>query len=138
MIEFEFDKVAEELEPWYEKIKGGPLITAFYFRQASVMRKVGELFKLRHQLTVSRNMTETPDFYWDRPQIERLFHDLKVAFSVNSRTRILSTKLTMCCELTQILSDHLHSRHSSRLEWMIIVLILVEAGLFFHYLISTS
>lgn len=38
----------------------------------------------------------------------------------------------MCCELTEILSNHLQFRHASRLEWMIILLILVEVGLLFH------
>ncbi|KAF8567206.1 hypothetical protein P879_07427 [Paragonimus westermani] len=81
---------------------------------------------IRHLLNISTSMIDTPDFYWDRPEVEALYNQLRSALSVSARTRVLNSKLNMCCELTEILSNHLQSRHSSRLEWMIIALILVE------------
>ncbi|KAL3316296.1 hypothetical protein Ciccas_005057 [Cichlidogyrus casuarinus] len=100
------------------------------FPQSAVLRKTGELFTLRHSLNVSTYVTETPDVYWERPGSEALFNQLKTLLSIPSRARILNSKLDMCCELTEILSAHLNARHSSRLEWMIIILILVEVVLF--------
>nr|VZI48029.1 unnamed protein product [Spirometra erinaceieuropaei] len=105
-----------------------------FFPQSAVFRKTGELFTLRHLLNVSTNITETPDFYWDRPEVEKLFQQLKSALSIQSRTKILNTKLDTCCELAEILTNHLQARHSSRLEWMIIALILVEVIFEFHRL----
>ncbi|VDP80204.1 unnamed protein product [Echinostoma caproni] len=40
--------------------------------------------------------------------------------------QVLNSRLNMCCELTQILTNDLQSRHSSHLAWMIIILILIE------------
>ncbi len=49
-------------------------------------------------------------------------------------SQILNSKLNTCCELTEILTNHLEARHSSRLEWMIIVLIMIEVFFEIHRL----
>ncbi|BHF64313.1 hypothetical protein SprV_0200731500 [Sparganum proliferum] len=131
LLEASFDSVARQMQPWIEKMKTG---LGTFFSQSAVFRKTGELFTLRHLLNVSTNITETPDFYWDRPEVEKLFQQLKSALSIQSRTKILNTKLDTCCELAEILTNHLQARHSSRLEWMIIALILVEVIFEFHRL----
>uniref|UniRef100_A0A5K3FDE3 DUF155 domain-containing protein n=1 Tax=Mesocestoides corti TaxID=53468 RepID=A0A5K3FDE3_MESCO len=149
LLETSFDAVAVQMQPWIEKMQTG---LGVFFPVSAVFRKTGELFTLRHLLNISTTISETPDFYWDRPEVEKLFQNLKSALSVQSRTnvssstktkkqpdnrhgsnvsntlllQILNSKLNTCCELTEILTNHLEARHSSRLEWMIIVLILVE------------
>lgn len=40
----------------------------------------------------------------------------------------MNEKLNHCVELVELLSSHLSDRHHIRLEWMIIVLIMVEVG----------
>ncbi|KAL5109875.1 Serine/threonine-protein phosphatase CPPED1 [Taenia crassiceps] len=123
LLETSFDAVAVQMQPWIDKMQTG---LGLFFPMSSVIRKTGELFTLRHLLNISTTISETPDFYWDRSEVEKLFQSLKNALSVRSRTRILNSKLDTCCELTEILTNHLQARHSSRLEWMIIVLILIE------------
>ncbi|KAF5403341.1 Required for meiotic nuclear division protein 1 [Paragonimus heterotremus] len=132
LLENRFDTVAVQMEPWITKMKTGLGIN---FPQSRVLKKTGELFTLRHLLNISTSMIDTPDFYWDRPEVEALYNQLRSALSVSARTRVLNSKLNMCCELTEILSNHLQSRHSSRLEWMIIALILVEVAFeaFYYY-----
>lgn len=47
----------------------------------------------------------------------------------------MNEKLNHCVELVELLSSHLSDRHHVRLEWMIIVLIMVEVGFeTLHYL----
>ncbi|VUZ53850.1 unnamed protein product, partial [Hymenolepis diminuta] len=123
LLETSFDAVAVQMQPWIDKMQIG---LGAFFPMSAVFRKTGELFTLRHLLNISTTISETPDFYWDRPEVEKLFQNLKNALSVQSRTHILNSKLNTCCELTEILTNHLEARHSSRLEWMIILLILVE------------
>nr|CDS23491.1 required for meiotic nuclear division protein 1 [Echinococcus granulosus] len=123
LLENSFDAVAVQMQPWIDKMQTG---LGMFFPMSSVIRKTGELFTLRHLLNISTTISETPDFYWDRSDVEKLFQNLKSALSVRSRTRILNSKLDTCCELAEILTNHLQARHSSRLEWMIIVLILIE------------
>ncbi|CAH8553371.1 unnamed protein product [Schistosoma rodhaini] len=118
-----FDTAVVEIEPWIEKMKTG---RGARFRQSAVLRKTGELYTIKHLLNVSTSLIETPDFYWERPDVEKLFEKLKYVLSVSSRIKVLNSRLDMCNELTSILTNHLCSVHSVRLEWMVIILIFVE------------
>lgn len=42
--------------------------------------------------------------------------------------QVMNVKLSHCVELMELLKSHLNERHSSRLEWIIIILIMVEVG----------
>ena len=42
--------------------------------------------------------------------------------------QVMNEKLSHCCELTELLSSHLNDAHHTRLEVMIIVLIMVEVS----------
>lgn len=123
LLENSFDSVAVQMEPWIERLKNGRWIN---LPQSAVLKKTGEIFTLRHLLNISTSMLDTPDLYWERPEAEVLYTQLKSALSVNPRIRVLNSRLDMCCELTEILSSRLQSRHASRLEWMIILLIFIE------------
>ncbi|CAH8500382.1 unnamed protein product [Schistosoma turkestanicum] len=123
LLENGFDAAVVEIEPWIEKMKTG---RGAKFRQSAVLRKTGELYTIKHLLNVSTSLIETPDFYWERPNVEKLFERLKYVLSVPSRIKILNSRLDMCNELTSILTNHLCSIHSIRLEWMVIILIFVE------------
>ncbi|XP_064620567.1 required for meiotic nuclear division protein 1 homolog [Lineus longissimus] len=94
--------------------------------RADVMKKTGELFTLRHLINLSSDLLDTPDFYWDRPELED--HYLKACnyLNISRRTRVMNEKLNYCCELAELLTTHLNDQHHTRLEWMIIILILVE------------
>ena len=43
----------------------------------------------------------------------------------------MNKKINYCAELTELLTDHLNDKHHTRLEWMIIVLIMVEVRCLF-------
>lgn len=91
-----------------------------------VFKKTGQLFGLRHRLNLSSDMLDTPDFYWDREQLERLFTATYLHLNINKRTRVMNEKLNHCIELMDLLSSHLNDIHHVRLEWMIIILIMIE------------
>ncbi|KAI2804359.1 hypothetical protein BLOT_003341 [Blomia tropicalis] len=91
-----------------------------------VFQKTGQLFGLRHRLNLSSDMLDTPDFYWDREELERLFSATYSHLNINKRTKVMNEKLNHCIELMDLLSAHLNDIHHVRLEWMIIVLIMIE------------
>ncbi|XP_068972865.1 required for meiotic nuclear division protein 1 homolog [Bombus flavifrons] len=94
--------------------------------QHEVLRKQGELFALRHSINLSSDLLDTPDFYWERDDLERLYQETCSYFNIAKRTRVINEKLNHCVELMEILAMRLSDRHHIRLEWMIIILIMVE------------
>ncbi|KAG7205149.1 hypothetical protein KM043_005518 [Ampulex compressa] len=103
--------------------------------QQEVLRKQGELFALRHLINLSSDLLDTPDFYWERDELGSLYQKICGYFSITKRTRVMNEKLNHCVELISILSSHLSDRHHIRLEWMIIILIMVEVAFeILHYI----
>ena len=93
-----------------------------------MLRKTGELFALRHLINLSSDLLDTPDFYWDREDLESLYSQTCSYFSISRRTRVMNEKLNHCVELADLISSNLNDEHHVRLEWMIIILIMVEVG----------
>ncbi|XP_021947376.1 required for meiotic nuclear division protein 1 homolog [Folsomia candida] len=93
-----------------------------------VLQKTGELYSLRHELNLNSDLLDTPDFYWERERLENLYQKTCNYLNMNRRTKVLNEKMTQCSELLELISTHLTDRHHTRLEWMIILLIMVEVG----------
>eukprot|EP00112_Aurelia_sp_Birch-Aquarium-sp1_P019649 Seg4906.1_Seg4906.3 transcript_id=Seg4906.1_Seg4906.3/GoldUCD/mRNA.D3Y31 product="Required for meiotic nuclear division protein 1-like" protein_id=Seg4906.1_Seg4906.3/GoldUCD/D3Y31 len=91
-----------------------------------VLQKLGELLSLRHQINLYSDLLMTPDFYWDREDLEHLYNKTCNYLDVGRRTKVTNEKLNMCSEMVEILRSHLNERHSLRLEWAIVALIAIE------------
>lgn len=56
--------------------------------RSAVLRKTGELFALKHVINLDSDLLETPDFYWDREELEKLFTQTCNYFSISKRKRV--------------------------------------------------
>lgn len=103
--------------------------------RSEVLRKTGELFALRHMINLSSDLLDTPDFYWDREELENIYLSVCNYFSIPRRTKVMNEKINHCLELAELVSHNLNDAHHIRLEWMIIILIMVEVGFeIVHYI----
>ncbi|XP_012228885.1 glutathione synthetase-like [Linepithema humile] len=126
------NRYVDSIEFVTEDLKAGRKLR---MTQQEVLRKQGELFALRHRINLSSDLLDTPDFYWDRDDLENLYQQICGYFSIAKRTRVMNERLNHCVELVSILSSHLSDRHHIRLEWMIIILIMVEVAFeILHYI----
>ncbi|XP_074043928.1 required for meiotic nuclear division protein 1 homolog isoform X2 [Macrotis lagotis] len=91
-----------------------------------VMQKLGELFSLRHRINLSSDFLMTPDFYWDRENLEALYDKTCQFLSITRRVKVMNEKLQHCMELTDLMRNHLNEKRALRLEWMIVILITIE------------
>ncbi|XP_064459837.1 required for meiotic nuclear division protein 1 homolog [Ornithodoros turicata] len=123
--EASLDAYVESIECLIEDMKDGRKIR---MTRDQLFRKTGELFSLRHLINLSSDLLDTPDFYWDRENLEILYLKVVKYMNIERRTKVMNEKLTHCCELMELLSHHLEDKHHVRLEIMIIVLIMVEVG----------
>lgn len=129
--EASLERYIESMAYVTEDLKKGNKIT---ISRPEMLRKTGELFALRHLINLSSDLLDVPDFYWDREQLETLYQQTCSYFSINRRTRVMNEKLNHCVELADLISSNLNDKHHVRLEWMIIILIMVEVGFeILHY-----
>lgn len=89
-------------------------------------RKIGALFAERHSINLHNDLLDTPEFFWRRPKYESYYHLSAEYMDINTRTVIMNQRLSILHELYGMLSDELKHLHSSRLEWIVILLIVME------------
>ncbi|XP_035530009.1 required for meiotic nuclear division protein 1 homolog [Morone saxatilis] len=121
--EVSLDNFVESIQSIPETLKSGKRVK---LSSAEVMKKIGELFSLRHCINLRSDLLITPDFYWDRENLEKLYDKTCQFLSINRRVNVVNEKLEHCSQLTDLMRSHLSEKHSLRLEWMIVILITIE------------
>ncbi|XP_067099659.1 required for meiotic nuclear division protein 1 homolog [Osmerus mordax] len=121
--EVSLDNFVDSIQSIPEMLKSGQSVK---LSRGDVLQKIGELFSLRHCINLSSDLLMTPDFYWDREELEQLYDKTCQFLSINRRVKVVNEKLQHCTELTDLMRNHLSEKHSLRLEWMIVILITIE------------
>ncbi|XP_016067043.1 PREDICTED: required for meiotic nuclear division protein 1 homolog [Miniopterus natalensis] len=121
--EASLDKFVESIQSIPEALKAGRKVKLSH---EEVMQKMGELFALRHRINLSSDFLITPDFYWDRENLEQLYDKTCQFLSITRRVKVMNEKLQHCMELTDLMRNHLTEKRALRLEWMIVILITIE------------
>lgn len=95
-------------------------------RTRSLLQDVGATLHTEH-LTVGRAaVSDKPEILWDYPALEGLYLRLGDEFELQERHAALEQKLGLVSRTAQTLLDTLNTRHSLRVEWYIVALIVVE------------
>jgi uncharacterized Rmd1/YagE family protein len=71
-------------------------------------------------------LLDTPEFFWDYPELEEGYLKLAKYLELQPRIDILTRKLDTIQGLLDMLADEQNHKHSAFLEWIIIVLIAVD------------
>ena len=122
-LEAQLDRFIDSIEFLSEDMKRGRAVKV---SRNAVLMKTGEIFALRHVLNLSSDLLDTPDFYWDRENLEILYHATCAHLAVAKRIRVTNEKISHCCELLDLVTNHLNDHHHTKLEWYIIILIMIE------------
>lgn len=91
-----------------------------------IRKKMGHLFLDRTSINLHLGELDTPDFFWENSDYEPLYEEVSIQLDLYSRTSALNQKLGVLHELFGMLGQELSDQHSSRLEWAIILLIVLE------------
>ncbi len=90
------------------------------------VRKIGNLMLVEQRMVGRAEITEKPEILWDNPGLEGLFARLEDEFELRERHAAIERKLGVISQTSRTLLELLSSRHSLRVEWYIVILILVE------------
>lgn len=94
-----------------------------------ISRKMGEIFIERNFINLHSEILDTPEFFWNHPELEPFYRRTAHYLDVTKRVEALNKRLNVVHELFEILTSELNHQHSSRLEWTIICLIVIEVML---------
>lgn len=89
-------------------------------------RNIGTMLLIEQRMIGRAEIGEKPEILWDHPDLEGLFARLEDEFEIQERHRVLDLKLSLVTHTAQTLLELLNARHSIRVEWYIVILIIVE------------
>merc|ERR1711862_452039 len=97
--EAQMDKIIDSIEFISEDLKRNGNVK---IKKNEVLQKSGEILALRHMINLSSDLLDTPDFYWDREDMENLFLATCSHLSASKRTKVINDKLNHCLEVVEM------------------------------------
>jgi len=90
---------------------------------------MSELLTIRGKINFHSELLETPDLFWDYPELDEFYKKISKNLEINTRISIANKKLEEGHLVLDILKNELNSKNSARMEMIIIALISVEVVL---------
>lgn len=87
---------------------------------------IGEIFVIRHDLNLHTDILDTPDFFWEEDKYVPEYKMLWRYLEMDGRVEVLNKRLDMLKELLDVLQQQMENAHASKLEWIVIWLIVIE------------
>ncbi|MBN2328380.1 MAG: RMD1 family protein [Candidatus Omnitrophica bacterium] len=91
-----------------------------------VLRHIGSVLLSEHRMVGRIQVTEKPELIWNRPELERLFLRLEDEFEIKDRHEALERKLHLITRTAETVHNLLQEGRSLRVEWYIVILIVME------------
>lgn len=91
-----------------------------------LLHHIGEVLQLQHRMTGRALVGEKPDVLWEHPELDRLWHHLENEYEIGERQLTLERKLELISGTAETLLSLLQDRRTLRVEWYIVILIVIE------------
>jgi uncharacterized Rmd1/YagE family protein len=91
-----------------------------------LLRQIGNVLLTEHKMVGRVEVREKPEVLWEHPELETLYAHLEVEFEIGERYAALERKLALTSRTVGTVLDLLQNRRTLRVEWYIVILIVVE------------
>ncbi|MDO1501560.1 RMD1 family protein [Winogradskyella maritima] len=89
-------------------------------------RFIGKTLNIKNKISENLYIFDSPDVTWENEQLNKLNLGLKQTFDLKDRYRVIHDRVEIIKENLELFKDIMDHKESSKLEWIIIILILVE------------
>ena len=91
-----------------------------------LLKMIGSMVLVEHRMVGRAAIAEKPEILWEHPSLETLFVKLEDEYEITTRHAALERKLNLIAQTANTVMELLSSKHSLRVEWYIVILILVD------------
>jgi uncharacterized Rmd1/YagE family protein len=92
----------------------------------NLKKYIGRTLNIKNRITANLYIFDSPDETWEDESLNKLDIGLKKTFDLQDRFQTIQEGLAIVKENLELFKDILQYRNSTQLEWVIIILILVE------------
>lgn len=102
--------------------------------KTNLLKYIGKVLNVKNSIVDNLYILDDPNLVWDNEELNLLNRRLKLNFDINPRFKDLDYRLQIVENNLTLFTDVLNVRESTRLEWVIIILIVLEIiiALFLH------
>jgi uncharacterized Rmd1/YagE family protein len=95
-------------------------------RGVDLLKMIGSMLLVEQRMVGRAAITDKPEILWDSPALEALFAKVEDEFEITARHTALERKLNLISQTAHTVVEMLGSKHSLRVEWYIVILIVLE------------
>ena len=92
----------------------------------TITKRIGQLFVDRASINLHSDILDHPEFFWEDDEWLPLYLRASKYLEIDRRAEVLNKRLDIIKELFDMLANELNVSHSNKLEWIIIILIVLE------------
>ncbi|SFN39002.1 Uncharacterized protein, Rmd1/YagE family [Bizionia echini] len=89
-------------------------------------RVIGKILNIKNKISENLYIFDSPESTWEDEQLNRLNLALKQTFDLKDRYNLIHDRIDIIKENLELFKDIMDHKESSRLEWIIIILIVIE------------
>ena len=94
--------------------------------KSNLLKYIGKVLNVKNSIVDNLYILDDPNLVWDDEELNVLNRNLKANFDINPRFKDLDYRLQIVEDNLKLFTEVLNYRESSRLEWVIIILIFIE------------
>lgn len=91
-----------------------------------LLRQLGTTLLVQHKIAGRVEIIDKPELLWESPQLEHLYQRLEDEYEIRERHNALERKLELISQTAQTVLEFMQHSSSLRVEWYIVILIVVE------------
>ena len=97
--------------------------------KTNLLKYIGKVLNVKNSIIDNLYILDDPNLVWDNEELNFLNRQLKANFEINTRFKDVDYRLQIIEDNLTLFTDVLNVRESSRLEWVIIILIVLEIAI---------
>ncbi|MBW4565432.1 MAG: RMD1 family protein [Mojavia pulchra JT2-VF2] len=91
-----------------------------------LLRQLGTTLLVQHKIVGRVEIIDKPELLWESPQLENLYLRLEDEYEIRERHNALERKLELIFRTAQTVLEFMQHSSSQRVEWYVVILIVVE------------
>ncbi len=103
------------------KLSGRALLS-----EKELLKQIGRVLSVKQTAVVHLALFDKPEEVWESPELETLYVRMDSEYDIKVRFDVLDKKINYLSDTSQMLINFLAEKRSTFLEWIVIVLIVIE------------
>ena len=91
-----------------------------------MQKLIGNILLREHTLVARAEASDRPELLWEHPDLTNLYTTLSYELELNDRAKAIQEKIDLATKIVSTTVDLIQNQSTLRVEWLIVVLILVE------------